>query len=157
AVNPGHVLILDDEAHFCEFLREVTKGFGYEAEFATTRSEFRRLYDEFRPGVILLDLHMPDADGVEILQFLGQRDCRAQVLLISGYDPRVTRSAERLGGELGLRMLGVLQKPVSVADLEAVLRPHVPAKVEITREMLRTALDEGQFQLVYQPKVDLQT
>jgi EAL domain-containing protein (putative c-di-GMP-specific phosphodiesterase class I) len=156
-VIDGRLVILDDDRHFAEFLCEVTKGIGLDVEVTCTRAEFQRALDSFRPSIILLDLHMPDSDGVEILHFLGERESRARVLLLSGYDPRVIRSAERMGRELGLNMLGVLQKPMSVADLEAILEPLVPERLVVTREMLRAAFDHEQLRMVYQPKVDLGT
>ena len=77
---------------------------------------------EFQPTVVVLDLQMPGADGIELLRYLGERGSKAQVLVASGMDQRVLATAQQIGTAQGLSMLGALQKPILLADLEATLR-----------------------------------
>ena len=53
---------------------------------------------------------MPQADGIEVLRRLADDKCRAGILVVSGADSRVLGSAERLGANRGLNMLGAMQK-----------------------------------------------
>ena len=79
--------------------------------------------------VVALDLGMP-VDGVEMLRFLSDEEFEGPVLIISGFDRRVLESAFRLGEALGLTMMGPLEKPVRLEDLEQLLRrmkPVVPS------------------------------
>ena len=64
---------------------------------------------------------MPGMDGVELLRFLAEQDFQSPVLIVSGFDRRVLESAFRLGEALGLTMVGPLEKPVRLEELETVL------------------------------------
>ena len=46
--------------------------------------------------LILLDLVMPEMDGIEILRFLGERNCKARIVLMSGINIRVIETAKKL-------------------------------------------------------------
>ena len=71
---------------------------------------------------------MPGLDGVELLRVLSEQDYSAPVLIVSGFDRRVLESAFRLGTELGLQMVGPLEKPVLLDDLESLLLSLRPAR-----------------------------
>jgi YesN/AraC family two-component response regulator len=64
---------------------------------------------------------MPCFDGIEILRFLARRQCRSQLLIISGFDPGMVQSALRLGEALGLNMAGTIAKPIDIAKLRRLL------------------------------------
>ncbi len=83
---------------------------------------------DFQPTVVVLDLQMPGADGIELLRYLGERGSKAQVLVASGMDQRVLATAQQIGKAQGLTMLGALQKPILLADLEATLRQCLRAR-----------------------------
>ena len=58
---------------------------------------------------------------IELLRFLADRDYRAPVLIVSGFDRRILESAFRLGEALGLSMAGPIEKPVRFEELETLL------------------------------------
>ena len=71
--------------------------------------------------MVALDLGMPGMDGVELMRFLADEKYRAPVLIVSGFDRRVLESAFRLGEALGLNMVGPVEKPVRLEELEETL------------------------------------
>ena len=83
---------------------------------------FRRDYDRQDPDVVVLDLAMPGGDGIEMLRFLAERQSRAAVVVLSGFDARVVDAAVRLGRSIGLNMAPALAKPVTVDDLLGAIR-----------------------------------
>src|SRR5437868_6839487 len=125
---------------------------GFEALAVTDPDAFRRALQEFQPTVVVLDLQMPGADGIELLRYLGERGSKAQVLVASGMDQRVLATAQQIGKAQGLQMLGALQKPILLKDLEATLRQCLRADTPINPESLTLALDRGEIQVHYQPK-----
>ena len=115
------LLLIDDEPTVGRFLAHAAEECGYRALATATADSFRREYRLLRPDAIAVDLAMPGGDGVELLRFLAAEECRAPVLIISGFDRRVIESSFRLGEALGLRMAGPLSKPVRLDELEAML------------------------------------
>ncbi|HMJ93847.1 MAG TPA: response regulator [Allosphingosinicella sp.] len=115
------LLLIDDEPFVSRFLAHAAEECGYRALATATADSFRREYRLLGPDVIALDLAMPGGDGVELLRFLAAEQCRAPVLIVSGFDRRVLESSMRLGEKLGLDMIGPLAKPILVAELQEVL------------------------------------
>jgi EAL domain-containing protein (putative c-di-GMP-specific phosphodiesterase class I)/ActR/RegA family two-component response regulator len=151
----GHLLAIDDEREICEFIREVAIGLGYSVSISTESQEFRPILRRETPDIVVLDLMMPGVDGVEILRQMAEDGSQAQVVILSGTDARVLQAAKRLGEANNLKMLGVLEKPISLADLRAVLAKGLPKTEAITETSLRAAIENGELVVHYQPKIDL--
>ena len=62
---------------------------------------------------------MPEMDGIEVLRLLGEQQCKARIVLMSGMDNRVIETAEKLAHTLGLSVVGHLQKPFPLPELKA--------------------------------------
>ena len=156
-MNPNRLLVIDDEPDICEFIKDAAEGTGFEVTATSDPDDFRSGYRDFSPTVIILDLHIPDTDGVELLRYLAEDQCGAGILLISGVDSRVLRTARRLGASRGLNMLGSLQKPIMLHELDATLRQALKREYSVTERDLKDAIDNGHLCLHYQPKVSLQS
>jgi len=151
-MNENRFLILDDDPALCRLFGEIAAGLGYTAEHATSGGKFKEAVARFEPSVISLDLHVPGFDGIEALRYLAGLHCHSAILLASGTDLQIIRSAEKLGREHNLNVVASLQKPVAVTALESVLRDQLAAGELITDEAVREALAEGQFALQFHPK-----
>jgi CheY-like chemotaxis protein len=115
------VLVVDDDPGFGEFVRKVAQGCGYEVQVARDAATFRAEYARSAPDLIMLDLQMPDTDGIELLRSLAEGGCSAPILVMSGFDAKVIDTARRLGAARGLTMHRVLTKPIRAADLRGIL------------------------------------
>src|SRR4051812_27071747 len=71
-VYPGKILIVDDEPDIVEFITYNLKGKGYLTASANDGVEALRKAKEFRPDLILLDIMMPNKDGIQTLKELRQ-------------------------------------------------------------------------------------
>ena len=120
------LLLIDDEPALADFVANAARECGYESAITSTDASFRDQFRASRPDVVALDLGMP-VDGVELLRFLADEDFAGPVLIISGFDRRVLESAFRLGAAQGLNMVGPLEKPVRLEELENLLKGLKPA------------------------------
>ncbi len=57
------LLVVDDEPHFGEFVREIAEDLGYEVRVTTRGNDFTLLNEAFNPTLVLLDIVMPEIDG----------------------------------------------------------------------------------------------
>jgi DNA-binding response OmpR family regulator len=115
------LLLIDDEPALAAFVAKAADMCGFEPVIADQDQHFRDTFLKQRPHMVALDLGMPGMDGVELLRFLADEGYKEPVLIISGFDRRVLESAYRLGEALGLQMVGPLEKPARLEELEAIL------------------------------------
>jgi DNA-binding response OmpR family regulator len=121
------LLLIDDEPALAAFVANAAAMTGFDPVITGDDALFREQFHSEVPGMVALDLGMPGMDGVELLRFLAAESFDGPVLIISGFDRRVLESAFRLGEALGLRMVGLLEKPVRLEALEHILNEHRPA------------------------------
>ena len=120
-MNSNRLLVIDDEEDIRYFIRDVAEDYGFDVAVAKDFEEFRSRYQSVAPSLIVLDLKMPRVDGIELLRYLASEQCKAQILLTSGVDHRILNTTRQLGVARGLNMIGILTKPIVLADLEAML------------------------------------
>jgi EAL domain-containing protein (putative c-di-GMP-specific phosphodiesterase class I)/CheY-like chemotaxis protein len=155
ADNVNRLLIVDDEPGVVDFVGAMGRKLGYTVATTPSGTEFLRLVDSFRPTMIVMDLHLPDTDGVQLLRLLVSRGCKANIVLISGSDERVLATAHELGVSHGLAMCGSLGKPIVPADLQSKLAAVRHQAPEVDAADLRRGLAAGEIVPYYQPKATL--
>ena len=121
AKEKKRLLVIDDEPGICAFVQRVAQVEGFDVAIALNHEEFKAAYDSFRPSAILLDLMMPNVDGVALLEKLAEKHCTAQLMIMSGYHPELLNSSRRLGSNYALDVRGTLRKPFGVAELKDAL------------------------------------
>lgn len=159
------LLVVDDELDIAEFIRDVAIDVGFDAIATHRANDFEQLYSD-DIDVVVLDLVMPQRDGVELLRFMANQYSSAKIILISGYDTGVLHSAQKLAAEQGLDVVETLSKPILYDELEILLR-QLPltsenrpqqATIELlelpTEEELQKALAQGELEVYYQPQLD---
>ena len=118
------------------------------------------------PALLIVDLEMPSMDGPELLSVLGGRGIRAPIILASSRERALMNSVQDMGTALGLRILGALQKPLTLASLAALLQNKLHTAVEkkgpaqhrtVDPESLRAALARGDISVHYHPQVEIDT
>ena len=139
--NEQRILVIDDDNTICEVVSALARTMGFECASTKDSASF---LDLITPDttLILLDLVMPGLDGIEVLRLLGERRCRAQILLMSGVDKRVLETAEKLAHSLRLRVVGHLQKPFPLPDLKGILEGVAALGAQAADEEARTLPEE---------------
>ena len=116
------LLVVDDEVDFADFVCDLADRNGFAVATANNGIDARRRYTEFVPDVIVLDIVMPQADGIEFIEWLGSQGATARLIVVTGYNPSYAKLAERLAEARGLSSVSVLTKPVRMATLLTALR-----------------------------------
>ncbi len=148
------LLAVDDERDFLELVAQLAEGVGYKVITADSAVTFKDQLSQHQPSLVLLDLQLPSMDGVEALRHLARLGTDAGVVLASGMDQRVLTSARQLGESLGLKMLGTLQKPALLEDIEAVLTRHFGRAANLRPADLHKAIEEMELVVHYQPRLE---
>ena len=119
---PLRVLLLDDDTFMLALLADMLADLG-QCEVRCESDAKRALLSLAgdAPDLLLCDLSMPDMDGIEFLHAAAGAGFRGQVMLLSGMDVGVRRSAERLARAHGLNVLGAYKKPISQDELGSAL------------------------------------
>ncbi len=115
------LLIVDDDTDLCAVIGGIAREQGYEVTATHSGAEFMARYPAAHPHRIVLDLALPDHDGMELLKFLADRKCAADIILISSHGELILEKAMKLGDFHGLNMRRMLPKPFSLDDLRAAL------------------------------------
>lgn len=164
----GRVLILDDDPNVGQTIAFVAEAAEMEAKAVTRPEDFFRLVNQWNPTHIVLDLIMPEMDGVEIMRHLSARHNEAYIIILSGVGSRVLDAARRAAAEKGLRIAAVLSKPISTSQLQqhfhetqgtpVARKSYAPtAEERVIETDLRRAVNAEEFQLAYQPKIHCDT
>ncbi len=116
-----NVVIVDDDIGMAEFVSDATEMLGY---VPITVSDGRQCLDLIRkapPACIIMDIVMPDMDGVELLNQLSEMRSTSPIIVMSGYDGKYLESVSLIAEAHGIEVLGSLMKPFSVDHLEPLL------------------------------------
>lgn len=112
-MNQDHILVVDDEPDIRGLVKEILEDEGYDVAVAENADAARQARRARRPDAILLDIWMPDTDGVSLLKEWSEGDALdAPVIMMSGHGTVETAvEATRLGA------YDFLEKPLSIAKL----------------------------------------
>ncbi|MFR2690624.1 MAG: response regulator [Enterocloster bolteae] len=64
----ANIIIIEDEKNICNFIETVLSPQGYQVTSANTGTDGLKLIESLKPDVVLLDLGLPDMDGLELIQ-----------------------------------------------------------------------------------------
>ena len=147
------LVALDDDEEIVGIVAAVARQAGYEVSAVTSASAFNAIISTRVPEVVVLDLQMPEMDGVEMLRHLAEIGSTADIVLVSGMDERTISAAEQYAAIRGLVVRGALQKPFVPDELHALLRTVWDARRPLGGDDLRRAIANGELTVYYQPTV----
>jgi CheY-like chemotaxis protein len=118
-VTVATILVIDDNEGIRESLQRILRREGHDVLTAADGSEGLKVWREHGAAVVILDIHMPGADGIETLVQLRAMRPSLPVIVISGGDQ--TRTLGLLGDARLLGATRALAKPFSLSELTAAL------------------------------------
>src|SRR5262247_3282177 len=112
-MSNAHILVVDDEADIRTLLKEILSEEGYEVDVAANAAQARASRARQSPDLVLLDIWMPDVDGISLLrEWSASTTDGCPVVMMSGHGTVETAvEATRLGA------VDYVEKPLSLAKL----------------------------------------
>ena len=112
-MKKSHILIVDDEPDIRSLLKDILEDEGYEISVAKNATDARKLRRQRRPDLVLLDIWMPDTDGISLLkEWSSDQGVLPPVVMMSGHGTVDTAvEATRLGA------YDFVEKPLSIAKI----------------------------------------
>jgi CheY-like chemotaxis protein len=113
------ILVIDDERAVRDSLAKILRREGHEVRTAASGEEGLRMWREQGAAVVILDIHMPGFDGIEMLVQLRALEPLLPVIVISGGDE--THTLGLLGDAKLLGAVRALAKPFSLGEITAAV------------------------------------
>lgn len=163
------VYLIDDEEQMLEMLCDVIEMTGLIGKAYSRASHFFDQVKVFeKDSILVLDLNMPDMDGIEVIRRLSTMTSPPALILMSGHDTGVLHAAEKLGRARSLDILAYIGKPIEVEAFKQLLTstitsgndqnellPKSPVSTVPNAVDLQWAINHEQLILHYQPQVSI--
>lgn len=162
------LLILDDDLLIGRAISGIAEFMGLEVRLTTDFDSFIMALQDWQPSHLMIDLIMPDKDGVEVLSELASRDIECQLILTSGAGEQLLQAAARSASAHGLNVLGLLPKPFNPKHFRELMQQtaNMPSSATlvgqlqqgshvalVTAEDLQRALNSQEINIALQPKI----
>ncbi len=159
------IFVVDDDQQHLEMLTELLIGQGLHVQPFQQAQAFLDA-DLSQCAVVILDLFMPDIDGIAVLRKLAERHFQGAVILMSGQDQSVLRTAFELAKAQRLTILHTFTKPIPLLELANLIAQTLVDRFQLTQQRhdrnwmpdvneLQQAISQKQLVLHYQPKLDV--
>ena len=157
------LLVIDDDPDVCTLVVHAAVSAGYRALSAANFEAFQANLT-LDTSMVVVDLLMPEVDGIQVLRYLSSQGYRPDVVLISGYDKKVLKVASGLAKVLGLNIQAAIQKPIKFATLQQLLARRHGSEQAMPSAMaggesawdpaaLRQAIAGDELRVHYQPRI----
>ena len=111
------ILVVDDEQEICDMLMQAVSRLGYRVRTASSGAEALALVEQEKPALIILDMYMPEMNGVGVLRGLQARKITSGVILLTG-----SQDEKLMTEALDLGVVDIIGKPVSMERLTVAIQ-----------------------------------
>ena len=127
----GNILVVDDEPDIRDLVQEILQDEGFNVTVAENAKQAKQQREDFSPDLILLDIWMPDMDGITLLKSWKEENrLSIPVIMMSGHGTVETAvEATKMGA------YDFIEKPLSIAKLILTVK-HALEKVSLQQENL---------------------
>ena len=129
-LSKGTILVVDDEETLRFSIKEFLDEQGYEVVVAGTCEQALEKIHEFLPDLILLDLRLPDMNGLELLEKIKSKDAHALIIVMTGFG-----SVDSAVEAMKIGAYNYLEKPFKIDHLKLVVEKALSTQA-LRREVL---------------------
>ncbi len=128
------ILVIDDEYSIRETLTMFLNEKGHEISGAASGQEGIVLFERFNPDVVILDIHLPDQSGLDVLSQVKKRDTMAKIIMITAFqDMDTTIQAMKRGA------YDYIHKPLDADEIEKAVNGAIQIRRLDREEALAVA------------------
>jgi two-component system, cell cycle response regulator DivK len=120
-MTSSQILVVEDNEKNMKLFRDVLNAKGYRTLEATTGEQALELAAQHRPDLVLMDIQLPDADGVDTLARMRADERSASIPVLALTAQAMSGDRERF---LALGFDGYISKPVEISSFVAVVEEH---------------------------------
>jgi len=153
ALSRPVALIVDDEEGIRHFVQHVAESVGLNTVLASGGDEALRVLKTLTPSIVVMDMQMPNGDGVQLIQGLAGLGVQSTVVILSGGDHRLLDVTNEIARQRGLKIGATLQKPIRFNELRDCLAGLYTQVMPFSVDDLQAVLRERTPLLHYQPKI----
>jgi len=128
-VEPIRILVLDDDPFIGKMLASILAG--YNVKYTTSFSQFQQVIEEFNPDIAIIDLHLPDAHGLDVCKWIRSQNQYEDVIL---YILTATNEEQTLIRAYSIGVMDYIIKPFNKFILFSKLR-RCSLMIEIKRKL----------------------
>lgn len=143
------LVVLDDDQSVLSTVGMMARRLGFEARTCATLADFEVTLASFEPDVLLIDLMMPDCDGIDVVRRIGPRP-NTSLYVMSGADRRTFDASREVLASCGARIAGFLHKPFGATELAHALvgspAPTKPTLVHVANRDSDGSLSPSEFE-----------
>lgn len=145
----GKILIVDDDKDMCRLLSDILKSEGYEVLTAECGKKALKELNVFRPEMVLLDIRLPDINGIEVLKEIKKNNESIIVIMLSAYENiHNAVSAMKLGA------FDYFSKPfINVEIVLDIEKAFQTQRLKIEVEHLRKKLEKSELFVGESPQI----
>lgn len=116
--NGETILVVDDEEEILKAMQKLLQGLGYRSVTAISAGEALDQFTALKPDVVLLDINMPEMDGVNCAEKIFDLNPDAKIAFVTGYE---INNPDEFGERIKACVKTFLIKPVGLAELSTAL------------------------------------
>jgi two-component system response regulator AtoC len=125
----ANILLIDDEQSILETLEMFLHEKGHTVHTAATGNEGLTLFSRYKPDVVILDIRLPDQDGLEVLSQIQDDECPAKVIMMTAFQDMETAIQAMKSGAYDY-----IRKPLDADEMERVVDQALQV-LEVEREV----------------------
>jgi FixJ family two-component response regulator len=111
------ISIVDNEPAVCRAIESLLKSLGYTAACFSSAKEYLKSHLKLDTACLILDVHMPDMDGIELkARLLADGDCIPTIFMSAAADDATEKRAIQMGA------VGIVSKPIRSSSLTALVK-----------------------------------
>jgi CheY-like chemotaxis protein len=125
---PKKLLIIDDQAGITRVVGLIAQQLGLDFKAVNSAAAAVDEFIGYRPDIVMLDMIMPEKDGIDVLNEILLTGIKSRIVLTSGFSDAYLRLAEGVAKFHDSDQVSVLRKPFRRDELMAMLKAHADSE-----------------------------